>query len=286
MSAVDPPAARTAQRGRKPSSSGLSVSDFAACRTLGMRPVGLVQGFCATTLLYWRTPQTGVHTVETDARGTATITHTWGQALASAYKRMGKEATAAGAHGIVGVVDSITRLEGHVLQFHVRGTAVIAEGRPAPTAPWSTFLAGARLGKLMEAGFMPVSTITCRSTATMWTLGSAVSGWRFWRSSAWSLIDSSGAASQLVPEAEPPSRPDPAGLHARLEMAARRNARDHVRTALGPDHLHGGALHTLDEYLGEERRVLFVQSTLRGTRVRRYREAEPSQPPTPTVSLS
>lgn len=268
--------------------SGLTIADFAACRSAGLRPVGLVQGFCATTLLYWR--QGGANarpTVAGDAVGTAAITQTWGKALATAYKRMHMEAARAEAHGIIGIVDSVTTLDTQrALQFHVWGTAVVADGQPVPEQIWSTFLAGARLSKLMEAGLKPVSTMTCRSTATMWTLGAGTGAWKYWRSSAWSLLDGSGVVSQLTPAPSPARQVNGQGLLSIIEMAVRRDARDHLRSVLGGDSLHGAELHVANEHLHHEPPILFVKCTLRGTRVRRFKATAPMQPPVPTVRLS
>ena len=78
----------------------------------------------------------------------------------SAYSRMLEEATAFGAHGVIGVVDRATiwRTRGRPSSI---SWAPRSQWRTASSgaggAPWTTCLAGQRLTKSIEAGFMPVS---------------------------------------------------------------------------------------------------------------------------------
>ena len=54
MSSADLPP-ETAGRLRRPAfSSGLTVPDFAACLQMGLRPVGLVQGYCVDEVVVVR----------------------------------------------------------------------------------------------------------------------------------------------------------------------------------------------------------------------------------------
>src|SRR5580658_2485522 len=173
-------------------SSGLSVPDFAACLDLGLEPVALVQGFCVMQW-GWYGPGSGYgrglspYMGGQQAPGSYSETYrcphgfvsnehrTWGQNLeqswvedawaqgyGTAYARMVEEATAQGAHGIIGVVDQVSNLaDTGTTEFHFLGTAVTVEGGPPPAGgvPWSTYLAGQRLTKSIEAGFMPVSVV-------------------------------------------------------------------------------------------------------------------------------
>jgi uncharacterized protein YbjQ (UPF0145 family) len=169
-------------------SSGLSVSDFAACLEMGLEPVGLVQGFCA---MQWNTYSMGTDVIGRGAsiagsqggyvenyqcpHGMISADHrmwgqnyeqtwtesSWREGFSSAYSRMIEEAQALGAHGVVDVLDTQNPLsEASVIEFHVTGTAVKVLDAPAPTqSPWSTYLAGQRLAKIFEAGYAPVSII-------------------------------------------------------------------------------------------------------------------------------
>jgi hypothetical protein len=277
--AVAPPLAvieeQAAARLRRPAyTSALGVSDLAACQELGLRPVGLIQGFCAVTRIRWNTRPPGStaanRTVLADAQAMSYAAQCWGQALDLAYRRMMTEAAAAGAHGVVGVTEVVDELaDDDVTQFHVWGTAVVAERWPAPPAPWTTTLAGPRLGKLVEAGFLPVSTIVSRATAllvlTPAKLAEAAS-YHYWTAASSTLVDGSGQASVISPPMRDPSRSDPAGLLASLHMEVRRRARDQVRAVIGGDHLYDVAMDFDQEELEMH---THLDCILRGNRVRR-----------------
>ena len=81
---------------------------------------------------------------------------------------MVEEAAALGAHGVVGVADAMTPLPGTgAVEFSIKGTAVTVPGAPRPDRPFSTFLSGQRLAKLIEAGFVPVSAVAACSSVQM-----------------------------------------------------------------------------------------------------------------------
>jgi hypothetical protein len=298
MAAVpdDLPEAATRRFAEGAFTSGLTVPDFAACLQMGLEPVGYVQGFC---VMQWRwygmgTPygifgqSTGSNNrgysenwqcphgfVSAEHRGwgqnyeQSWIEDAWRQGFDGAYGRMVEEATAAGAHGIVGLVDSTERLgDLGVLEFRVQGTAVRVKDGPAPTGgrPWTTYLAGQRLAKSIEAGFAPVSIAATVASVRIWayciteylTEGSNASwGYRV------------GAA-----EIE---------QTAHAHMAVRRIARDQVRAQLGGDSLHGASMTTTERELGQGDAEL--QCILRGNRVRRFKKFDPLSPPQPTVRL-
>ena len=50
------------------------------------------------------------------------------------------------------------------------GTAVTVEGGPPPAGgvPWTTYLAGQRLTKSIEAGFMPVAVVASLASVRVW----------------------------------------------------------------------------------------------------------------------
>jgi len=286
-------------------SSGLSVADFAACVSMGLRPLALVQGFCA---MQWSayamsggspwgsrptagSPQgagapyasagsgSGYNETWPCPHGIASIEHRWGgnyeqpwaehawsQGFGSAYTRMVEEAQEAGAHGIIDVVDTSRYLsEQSVIEFHVTGTAVAVEDSPAPPAPWSTYLAGQRLAKLFEAGFVPVSVAAAMSSVLMWPncqteyLLRGTGGWGY---------SYGGEIEQVI----------------NADTAVRRLARAAVRSQLGSDTLHG-ARFAVTRHTGNMGGHV-VECTLRGTRVRRFKDFDPIPAARPTVRLS
>lgn len=286
-------------------SSGLSVAEFAACRAMGLAPVALVQGFCAMQWGWYTMAgpsvfggrpgvppgaPTGPYGGGSGAgrgyeeswpcpHGIASIEHRWGynfeqpwveagwsQGFGSAYGRMVEEAATAGAHGIVGVVDRARFLaEQNVVEFHLTGTAVTVEGLEQAPALWSTYLAGQRLAKLFEAGWAPVSIAAAMASVQMWPncqteyllQGSA----GMWTSSY------SGEIEQVT----------------RAETAVRGLARSAVRSQLGGDTLHGASV-TLSRHGVSGGHV--TECTIRGTRVRRFKDFDPLPPPRPTVRLT
>ena len=281
-------------------SSGLSVPDFAACLEMGMQPVGLVQGFC---VMKWSSYGAGSPTMRgltpftmpSDHTGSfvedyqcphgfASADHrTWGQnyeqpwveaawshGFSSAYRRLVEEARTVGAHGVIGITDTTRNLaDMGVTEFHIMGTAVMVDGdRPEPGGePWTTYLAGQRLAKLIEAGLMPVSVVATLTSVRVWAYCMTdflMEGGNF----AWGGGYETREVEQVV----------------RAHAAVRRLAREHVRRQLGHDSLHGARLTVHQRELGHGDEVL--ECTLLGTRVRRFRGFDPVPPATPTVRLS
>jgi hypothetical protein len=156
-----------------------------------------------------------------------------------------------------------------VLEFRVQGTAVRVKDGPPPAdgRPWTTYLAGQRLAKLIEAGYMPVS------------IAATVASVRVWASCITAYLTEGtnpGWTNQVVgAEIE---------QTARAQMAVRRIARERVRAQLGGDSLHGASMSTRERELGEGDADL--QCILRGNRVRRFKEFDPMPAPRPTVRLS
>jgi hypothetical protein len=104
----------------------------------------------------------------------------WSEAFASARARMLDEARSLGAHGVVGVVDAITDPTRGAKEFLLRGTAVRVREAPDPLEIWSSYLAGERLVKLVEAGWSPVSVVAAMSSLRIWpacSTESQMSGW-------------------------------------------------------------------------------------------------------------
>jgi hypothetical protein len=283
-------------------SSGLTVPDFGACLQMGLRPVGLVQGFCAMQWSWygagspymrgtspygtsdggqgaysqsWRCPH-GLVSAEHRAWGQnyeqTWVESAWLQGFGSAYGRLIEEAKAVGAHGIIGVTDTSHNLaDMNVTEFHILGTAVVVEDAPAPPGgdPWSTYLAGQRLAKLIEAGFMPISVIAGIASVRVW----AYCMTEYLMEGRVGTYGWGGATS--TQEIEQVSEG---------HLAARALAREHVRRQLGSDTLHGVSITTAEREVGSGDQVL--ECTLRGTRVRRFKGFDPMPTPRPTVRLS
>jgi uncharacterized protein YbjQ (UPF0145 family) len=277
-------------------SSALSVSDFAACLEMGLQPVGLVQGFCAMqqgnfamggTFSRAMSPYGGSqggyvqnyqcphgmisneHRMWGQNYQQTWVETAWMEGFTSSYSRMLEEAGELGAHGVVGVVDTVTRLtDASVLEFHLRGTAVKVLGAPATTgAPWSTYLAGQRLSKVFEAGFVPISVVASIASIRVWAYCMTE-----YLMSGGSMMWANSAGPQEIDQV------------VTAKSQARFIARSDARAQLGSDSLRGAYLQ-----LGEreyEKGDLEIQAVLRGNRVRRFKDFDPLAVPQATVRLS
>jgi hypothetical protein len=307
-------------------SSALSVNDFAACLHMGLRPVALVQGYCVMRWTYSGTygyyqpytqsattygglagsrpgltgggPFQGGRGYFRPAPNTLTsyqcphyyssaehrswgynyeqrwLTQTWHDGFNQAYQRMLEEAAEAGAHGVIGVVDTARSLIDQSLrEFHIYGTAVVAEGQKEPGSTagiWTSYLAGQRLAKLIEAGFMPTSVTAAMASVRVWAVCLTVMGMRGY-----------GGVAQRASGFQPAG---PINQLADAEMQARRLVRDHVKAGMGSDALQGADLRAAQFEMGEG--DMEVDCVLRGTRVRRFRPADPLPPPQIVVRVN
>lgn len=291
---TDLPEAATRRVSDHSFSSGLSVADFGACLELGLEPLGFVQGFCAMS---WSTYTMG----GAFARGVAPygggvggyvenyqcphgmisnehrtwgqnyqqtwIENAWNEGFTNAYSRMLEEASAMGAHGVVGVVDTVGQLSDlGVIEFHIRGTAVAVRDSPAPTTPWSTYLAGQRLAKVFEAGLMPVAVVA------------AVASVRVWAYCITEYLMGAGAGFFS-------GAPDPVEIDqiVSAHRHARHLVREFARVQLRGDSLHGAAVTVVEREF--EQGDLEIQALLRGNCVRRFKDFDPLAVPRPTVRL-
>ncbi len=299
----DLPEAAGRRLGGESFSSGLTVPDFAACLHMGLRPVGLVQGFCvmqwgwygagspymrgmnpysfggsAPRGVYsesYRCPHGGYvysneHRIWGQNYQQPWVESAWAEGFGYSYTRMVEEATEVGAHGVIGVVDSTRHLaDMNVTEFHMLGTAVVVEGAAAPPGtPWTTYLAGQRLAKLVESGYMPVSVVASLASVRVWAycvteilMEGTLSAW--------------GGGYIPVSEVEQLSR---------AHLAARSLAREHVRSRLGADTLQGALIVANTQSLSQGDEV--IECTLRGTRVRRFKDFDPLPAARPTVRLT
>jgi hypothetical protein len=294
---ADLPEAATRRLGEGAFTSGLSVQDFAACLELGLEPVGYVQGYCVMQWQWygmglsfggygqqygpatgggyaesWQCPH-GMVSAEHRAWGQnyeqTWVEKAWTDGFSSAYRRMLEEATEGGAHGIVGLVDtSLPLTDMGVLEFRIQGTAVrVADGPPpAGGRPWTTYLAGQRLAKLIEAGYAPVSIAATLSSVRVWA-NCVTENLTEGNNSMYSMATPGAEIDQTV----------------KAHSVARRLAREQVRAQLGHDSLHGAALVTSSRELGQGDAE--IQCILRGNRVRRFKEFDPMPTPVPTVRL-
>jgi hypothetical protein len=280
-------------------SSGLSVPDFAACLDLGLEPVALVQGFCVMQW-GWYGPGSGygrgmspyVYGSQGDGSYSETyrcphgyvsaehrmwgqnleqpwVEAAWTQGYSSAYARMIEEATDVGAHGVIGVMDRVGSLaDTGNTEFHFLGTAVTVKDGPPPAGgvPWSTYLAGQRLTKSIEAGFMPVAVVASLASVRVWAY--CMTEYYMEGQVGWGY---SSGEPQLVEQV------------SKAHMAARQLARKHVRQQLAGDELHGASIDVATRELSAGDEV--IDCTLRGNRMRRFKDFDPAPAPRPTVRL-
>lgn len=193
------------------------------------------------------------------------VARTWNEGFNTAYHRMLEEAAEAGAHGIIGVVDRSSELiDRDIREFHIYGTAVVVDGSPPPERIWTSYLAGQRLAKLLEAGFMPTSVVASMASVRMWAV---------------CVTESLMRGGSLMNAPVQPG--DQITQLADAQMQARRLVRDQVKSALGEDNLHGADLQASVREMGEG--DVQVDCVLRGTRVHRFRPAQPLPAPQLTV---
>jgi uncharacterized protein YbjQ (UPF0145 family) len=267
-------------------SSGLSVSDFAACLHLGLEPVGFVQGFCVTGWSWpynspWRDGSgndpvlssyacnhynvDALHRVRGDNREFVPYGQAWRNAYQAARQRMLDEAHEAGADGVIDVSERISRMiDSSILEFHLTGTAVRLAGSSGSEHIWSTYVAAQPLTKLLEAGFMPVSVVATVEAVRVYDYCQTEI---LLRGGGWNYTGT--AEIRQLSDAH---------------MATRRLARARIRDQLGRDTLHGAEMQVGEVELAEGYHEIVC--TLRGTRVRQFEAAEPLPPPLPTVSLA
>jgi hypothetical protein len=280
-------------------SSGLTVPDFAACLQLGLEPVGLVQGFCVMQWGWYGAGSSFMrgsnpYTMGAQSEGAYSESYRcphgyvsaehrmWGQNLeqpwveaawsagyGAAYARMLDEATALGAHGVIGVVDRVTPVaDSQTSEFHFLGTAVTVEDGPPPAGgvPWTTYLAGQRLTKSIEAGFMPVAVVASMASVRVWAY--CITEYQMEGGRGWGNTTQAGEVEQVI----------------RAHMAVRQLARKHVRQKLVGDALHGVQIDVEKRELAQGDEV--IDCTIRGNRVRRFKDFDVVPSPRPTVRLS
>jgi Putative heavy-metal-binding len=238
---------------------------------MGLRPVGLVQGYYCGMIAGWANYSTYPEThypcccMENEPHSPGWVGRvdqldaSWAAAHGAALERMLKEASDLGAHGVVGVKTEMNHpTNEHSCEVHLYGTAVVVEGAQAPKQPWSTQLAGHKLAKLIEAGFSPASVIYARSTTVM-VEGCYMEYYGSGRAGTGNVIKPIVDAHQM----------------------ARSGALNAVKHIAGRASLYDVRLH-VDE---AERHSLYVTCSLLGSLVWRARPTLPIATPVSTVSL-
>ncbi len=273
-------------------SSGLSVADLASCLSLGLEPAGYVQGMAVmqSPAAYgqtwgglptsvgdaeyqetWRCPHGfagGEHRMFGYNFEQTWIEQSWSTGFALAYERMMDEVGALGAHGVIAVSDEVGPLaRTGAIEFSIRGTAVSVPGVERPPTPFSTYLSGQRLAKLLEAGFVPVAVVAAMSSVQMFAY--CITRYQLAGTSQGPWSGLSGV--------------QPIAQVGRAQRATRRLARQRLRAQLGADVLHGATVTQRDREIGES--DLAIECVIRGTRVRRFRDAVSIPEPRPVVRL-
>lgn len=292
-------------------SSGLSVADFASCLGMGMQPAGYVQGYAVmqwssyfstrgfTTGMggtfgvgggwgpagarrgqyveQWQCPHGFVgaeHRMYGANYELTWLEESWATGWGLAVSRMVEEAEAIGAVGVIGVEDDMRPLVGGgMAEFRASGTAVFVPGAERPAAPFTTYLAGQRLGKLLEAGFVPVSVVATMSVVQM--LGYCVTNYQ---------LAGTSPGSWYGPAAGGVTGVGPVDQVNHAQAAARRLARERIRSHLGSDILHGATMEESEREIGES--DLTIHCRLKGTRARPFKASDPIPDPSPVVRLT
>jgi hypothetical protein len=220
-----------------------------------MRNFG-IERFNATSVRTWSFPGMAFELGE--------VIQGFSDAYGASHKRLREEARRLGAHGVIGVVDSIKPVAGSTItEFHLTGTAVALEGEaPSDALPWTTFLPTQQLAKLIEVGLMPVEIVVSMSTVLL--INSAYGNWI--------RSGQMGMGSKDLTE-----------VRALQELALTR-ARERAYSQIGSDSLHGV---TVSEASREGGHMIAVQEcAIRGTRVRRFKETDPLIVPTTLMELT
>lgn len=154
--------------------SGLSVDELAAIRSVDFEPVGQVMGSAVHRLAWWTlrggycgygSGVFGPVAVRTITSGSAGVNVGFGalarvlyEARRSAMARMAAECAALGGDGVVSVrlVVGPFPTANNILEFQAFGTAVRALGRVRPPRPFLSHLSGQDFAKLMSSGWVPV----------------------------------------------------------------------------------------------------------------------------------
>lgn len=178
---------QAAAEGRASFTSGLSVEEFAALRTVGFVPVGQVMG-SAVYNVGWSWTGCGYRggglfsgyapAPVVDVPSTRQLLE---EARHRALHRLHQECMGLGGDGVVGVRVGVGPFYGNGLEFMVTGTAVRALGDTRPPRPFTSDLSGQDFAKLVRAGWLPTALVMGVGVALRhddWALRSQQSSWR------------------------------------------------------------------------------------------------------------
>lgn len=131
----------------------LSPDEAALLRRNGYRPIGLV---CGSAMYHVGVAYASAYS---DTEVTV-LSQAYNTATRLAVGRMEQEASALGAHGVVGVRFDIVRREwgDKTIEVQLLGTAVAGPGTP-PDQPWLSDLSGQEWWALHRAGYDPVGLV-------------------------------------------------------------------------------------------------------------------------------
>jgi uncharacterized protein YbjQ (UPF0145 family) len=154
-----------AARGGTAFTSGLSVEEFAALRSIGFAPVGQVMG-SAVYNVGWSYTGCGflggsmfqgyAPAVVVEVPATRRLIE---EARHRALHRLREECVGLGGDGVVGVTLTVGSFYGNGLEFMATGTAVRAYGETRPSRPFTSDLTGQDFTKLVRAGWMPAALV-------------------------------------------------------------------------------------------------------------------------------
>jgi uncharacterized protein YbjQ (UPF0145 family) len=252
--------------------SGLTVPDFAACLSMGVQPLALVQGYYFGQVSNWSSYsaypvrnypcacyETGPHNPGWLGE-VSDLDRAWMTAHGVALSRMLQEASDIGAHGVVGVTTNMSHpTNENSCEVHLYGTAVTVRGAAAPQQPWSTQVAGHKLAKLVEIGFVPGSVAYSRCTAMM-VEGCYMEYYGSGRC---------GTGYVIAPLQDAHDLARSGAIDAAKKVSANASLYD-VRMEV----------HETERY-----HSTFITCSLLGSLVRRARSSPPVSPPVPTVNL-
>ena len=277
-------------------SSALSTNDFAACVEAGIEPVGFVQG-CSVISWGWGTSMMSPRGVGFGGAGYGTTQgyseqypcphgfvsaehrmygmnfeqvwaeDAWHLGYSSSYGRLVNEAHKLGAHGVIGILDSVEHdPESSAYRFTIQGTAVKVAGAGQLSSPFTTYLAGQKLNKLFEAGFAPVSVVA--DFVSVQVYASCMTEFMLYGRGGFGWGQSTGGEVEQL---------------TRAQSAARHLIRERVRSKLEGDVLHAAHLEIREREVGGSGPQ--VDAILKGNRVRRFKDYDPVPLPRPVVRL-
>ncbi len=293
-------------------SSGLSVTDFASCLDMGMRPLGFVQGYAVMQWSWymatggfagmrgglggggafgagwgtaqrrrgqyveqWQCPHGFVgaeHRMYGMNYELTWLEQSWATGWGLAVGRMVDEAASLGATGIVGVIDDMRPLAG-ANTVEFRASGTAVAVDDAPT-PGTPFTTYLSGQRLAKLFEAGFAPVSVVATlSAVQMLGYCITNYQLAGTAQVGWYGAGGGGGVgTIDQVN------------RAQAAARRLARERVRAQLGGDVLHGATLESSEREIGEG--DLSVQCLLKGSRVRQFKDFDPLPHPAPVVRLT